>query len=145
MESKKDKQGMESLPETTQKKEGTTSAFSAASGTEKTQEDADKFTGEQGRASFHPGTTTQGGSNYGQGSAYLGPSSYSQGATGGSGSNYENEAGKFAETGTQADGNDADKERRQQGGTDAEHDELSGDDRVANTDSDDKEDTAGIP
>jgi len=54
-------------------------------------------TGNQGRASFHPGSTTQGGSNYGQGSHHLGGESYHQGDTANAGSNYSNEAGSFNE------------------------------------------------
>ncbi len=53
--------------------------------------------GNQGRASFHPGSTTQGGSNYGQGSHYLAGDTYHQGRTANNGANYENEAGRFAE------------------------------------------------
>lgn len=59
---------------------------------------------DQGRASFTTGSTTQGGSNYGQGSSQLGGSVYEQGDAANAGSNYENEADRFGDTGTQADG-----------------------------------------
>ena len=52
--------------------------------------------GNQGRADFHPGSTTQGGSNFGQGSHQLAGDTYHQGSTSNRGANYENEAGKFA-------------------------------------------------
>ncbi|GEM_PF-1238054 len=136
------------VPDTTQKKDGTTSAFSAASGSGNVQDPADDNLsylrdGNQGRASFHPGSTTQGGSNYGQGSGYLGPSSYKQGSETGKGTNYENEIGRFAETGTQADGDHKAPEKSHineghEGGTNAEHDEYA--DRGK-----DDEDTIGIP
>ena len=54
-------------------------------------------TGQQGRASFTPGSTTQGGSNHGQGSSYLAGDSYHQGDQKGKGSNYDNERGKLSE------------------------------------------------
>lgn len=54
--------------------------------------------GEQGRASYHPGSTTQGGSNHGQGSMHLGGDSYHQGDEKSRGSNYDNERGKLSET-----------------------------------------------
>lgn len=134
------------IPETTQKKEGTTSAFSAAS-TGK-HEDTDTARqryledGEQGRASFYPGSTSQGGSNFGQGSSALGNLSYKQGSEKNRGSNYDNEAGRFAATGTQGQGYDTSEQNtgddpRKQGGTDAEHDEFGG--------RRDKDDTVGIP
>lgn len=136
-----DKQGKK-VPDTTQKKDGTTSAFSAAS-TDERKDDKDKRDpryredGTQGRASFHPGSTTQGGSNYGQGSSHLGPSSYKQGSEHSKGTNYDNEIDRFAETGTQAAGNDTAKD----GGTDNEHDEIGErEERMRNN-----EDTLGIP
>jgi hypothetical protein len=142
------KAGEQQLPDTTQKQEGTTSAFSAAShkdeqkkGESKPKEDTEpgfREDGTQGRATFHTGSTTQGGSNYGQGSGSLGPSSYEQGAERSDGANYENESGRFAETGTQADGTDPKK----QGGTDAEHDATKdSDEEPAAEDAD----TIGIP
>ena len=141
------------VPDTTQKKDGTTSAFSAASGTDNIQDPADDNLsylrdGNQGRASFFPGSTTQGGSNYGQGSGYLGPSSYKQGSETGKGTNYENEIGRFAETGTQADGEHeapetpAVKEGRE-GGTEAERDGYA--DREDNERKETNEDTIGVP
>lgn len=54
-------------------------------------------TGNQGRASYHTGSTTQGGSNFGQGSHQLGGESYHQGDVANRGSNYDNEAGRFSE------------------------------------------------
>jgi hypothetical protein len=131
------------VPDTTQKKDGTTSAFSAASTSEKREGEGNSNQstygegGQQGRASFYPGSTTQGGSNYGQGSSHLGPSSYKQGSERNKGANYENETGKFAETGTEAEGNHPEKE----GGTDNEHDEISDrEERQKNN-----EETLGIP
>jgi len=53
--------------------------------------------GEQGRASYHAGSTTQGGSNYGQGSHYHAGNAYHQGDEKNSGSDYANEAGRFSE------------------------------------------------
>lgn len=141
------------VPDTTQKKNGTTSAFSAASGGGNELNPADDNLsylrdGNQGRASFHPGSTTQGGSNYGQGSGYLGPSSYKQGSETGKGTNYENEIGRFAETGTQADGEHKEPEKElpgdgREGGTETEHDEYADKERKENNDS--EEDTIGIP
>jgi hypothetical protein len=51
---------------------------------------------EQGRASFHPGSTTQGGSNFGQGSHALGGESYHQGDAKNAGASYENEVGRLS-------------------------------------------------
>jgi hypothetical protein len=134
-----DKKG-KNVPDTTQKEEGTTSAFSAASMNEgKDFDDQDaryREDGTQGRATFHPGSTTQGGSNFGQGSSYLGPSSYKQGSENNRGTNYENEAQKFSETGTQADGTQPQRD----GGTDNEHDEIG--EREEKTQNND---TLGIP
>lgn len=139
------------VPDTTQKKEGTTSAFSAASDNDNTKTNDDQSDyrkdGEQGRASFHPGNTTQGGSNHGQGSGYLGPSSYKQGSESGKGTNYETEAGRFAETGTQADGKDDAPEtppanEGREGGTETEHDEYGDKERKEQSE---EEDTLGIP
>lgn len=57
--------------------------------------------GNQGRASYHAGSTVQGGSNYGQGSYQLGGESHHQGETRNEGATYENERGKLAtENGT---------------------------------------------
>jgi hypothetical protein len=144
MEGQDKKRNEPGVPDTTQKKEGTTSAFSAASTAgeqENLSNERKKYLedGEQGRASFVAGSTSQGGSNFGQGSSYLGPSSYKQGAEKGKGANYENEQGRFAETGIQCSGYSASTEDvsydpRKQGGTDAEHDEIG-----------EREDTAGIP
>jgi|GEM_PF-1769543 len=53
--------------------------------------------GNQGGASYAPGSTTQGGSNYGQGSHQLGGDAYHQGDQKNEGSNYENEAGRFGQ------------------------------------------------
>ena len=144
----------EGLPDTTQKKDGTTSAFSAASNNDNIETNAAddrsayRKDGEQGRASFFPGSTTQGGSNHGQGSGYLGPSSYKQGSERSKGTNYENEIGRFAETGTQADGEHKAPEKPHvndghEGGTEAEHDEFS--DRESNERKGASEDTIGIP
>ncbi|MBS1587683.1 MAG: hypothetical protein JSS82_19275 [Bacteroidetes bacterium] len=47
--------------------------------------------GDQGKATFKPGSTTQGGSDFGQGSSNLGPESYEQGSEKNEGSNYNNE------------------------------------------------------
>lgn len=139
------------VPDTTHKEDGTTSAFSAASLTNPEDEavDSDRKSyledGEQGRASFHPGSTTQGGSNYGQGSSSLGPSSYQQGSETGKGANYDNEAGRFAETGTGADGTAQPGENtdlKKQGGTETEEDEFGGTKRKS---TDEGKETAGIP
>jgi hypothetical protein len=140
------------LPDTTQKQEGTTSAFSAAShedkerrADEQSKDDREpgfREDGTQGRATFHTGSTTQGGSNYGQGSGSLGPSSYDQGAEGNKGANYDNEDERFAETGTQADGTDVSK----QDGTDPEHDgTLDAEEKPANDETTEDADTIGIP
>ena len=47
--------------------------------------------GEQGRATFKPGSTTGAGSDFGQGTTSLGPESYQQGQVENDGSNYDNE------------------------------------------------------
>ncbi|XZF14390.1 hypothetical protein ACTHGU_21620 [Chitinophagaceae bacterium MMS25-I14] len=62
------------------------------------QEDAARK-GEQGQASYAPGSTTQGGSYYGQGTSDLGPDNdaYKQGSEKNKGANYDNEAGKLSE------------------------------------------------
>lgn len=138
------------IPETTQKKDGTTSAYSAAT-TERhdDKEEVPHFsTGEQGRATHAPGSTTQGGSNHGQGSAALGASSYGQGAERSSGASYENEHQRFAETGTGADGTDKEEasldqpDPQLQGGTETEKDEQEG---AKSKDVGTGSDSAGVP
>jgi hypothetical protein len=69
-----------------------------------TNDPAEQVGRDQGRASFSTGSTTQGGSNYGQGSSQLGGSVYQQGDAANAGANYENEADRFGNTGTQAEG-----------------------------------------
>lgn len=144
MENENNRRKTPGLPDTTQKKAGTTSAFSAASDEQNVEQNEARKKyledGEQGRASFVSGTTSHGGSNYGQGSSSLGPSSYKQGSQRSRGANYDNEVGKFSETGTQGSGYEAmtgnvSNDIRKQGGTDAEHDEFG----------DEKDDTIGIP
>jgi hypothetical protein len=64
-------------------------------------------TGDQGKASFLPSSTTQGGSNYGQGSSQLGGDAYHQGDAKNVGANYDNEAGRLNESAGAPEGDEA--------------------------------------
>ena len=64
-------------------------------------------TGNQGKASFLPSSTTQGGSNHGQGSSSLGGDAYHQGDAKNVGANYDNEAGRLNESAGAPTGNEA--------------------------------------
>lgn len=65
------------------------------------------LTGNQGRTSFNPGSTTQGGSDFGQGSHELGGESHHQGEQKNDGANYADESGRFAKAHPPAEGSGA--------------------------------------
>jgi hypothetical protein len=81
-------------------------------------------TGEQGRASFAPGSTTQGGSNYGQGSSQLGGDAYHQGDTKNVGSNYGNESGKLNESSGAPTGSEANQGKTEKGQLNESRDDI---------------------